>query len=67
MRYFLDIFLPPVAMLTCGRIFSAAVRLVLMLTLVGWLPAAIWAGFVVTNHHAEKRQEKLQRPMHRGV
>ena len=39
MRYFLAILLPPVAMLTGARIFSAAVCLVPMLTLVGWLSA----------------------------
>jgi uncharacterized membrane protein YqaE (UPF0057 family) len=59
MRILLAIILPPVAMLLCGKVFQAVLCLLLMITVIGWIPAAIWAVFVVQNHNADVRNKKL--------
>lgn len=59
MRYLLAIFLPPVAMLTVGKPFQAALCLILMFTLIGWPIAAIWAILVVNSSFADTRNKKL--------
>ncbi len=37
------ILLPWLALMLRGRIFQGIICLVLQITLIGWLPAAIWA------------------------
>ena len=59
MRYLLAIVFPPLAMLFCGKIFQAILALILQITLIGWLPASIWALFVVNSHLADVRNKKL--------
>ena len=59
MMFLLAILLPPVAMLMVGRPMEAVICLILQLTVFGWLPAAIWACFMVNSHQSEKRLEKL--------
>ena len=63
MRYFWSVLLPPVAMLLSGKVFQAVLCLLLMLTLVGWIPAAIWAWGVSSNYYADRRQGKLIKAM----
>ena len=66
MLYVLAIVLPPLAIFMAGKPFQAIVSLILMLTLIGWAPAAIWAVFVVANHYADKRTERLVRELKQG-
>jgi uncharacterized membrane protein YqaE (UPF0057 family) len=70
MRYLLAILLPPVALLFCGKVFQALLALILQLTLIGWIPASIWALFVVNSHLADVRNKQLisaiERTSHRG-
>ena len=61
MRVLLAILLPPVGMLLCRKIFQAILCLLLMITIIGWIPAAIWAVVVVQNHNADVRNKKLIR------
>lgn len=58
MLYLLAILLPPVAILFTGRLFQALLSLILMLTILGWIPAAIWAILVVNEHKANQRAER---------
>ena len=44
MRYLLAILLPPVAMLTVGKLFQALLCLILMVTVIGWPVAALWGS-----------------------
>jgi uncharacterized membrane protein YqaE (UPF0057 family) len=55
--YLLAILLPPVAVLLAGKPFQAVINLVL--TLLLWVPGMIHAIFVVHNHYADKRTERL--------
>ncbi|MCM3208479.1 YqaE/Pmp3 family membrane protein [Paenibacillus illinoisensis] len=56
MRYLLC-FIPPVAVLLCGKPFQAVIALLLMLA--GYAPGVIYAFFVVNNYKADQRNKKL--------
>ena len=47
MRLLLAIFLPFVAFFTIGRPIAGVICLILQVTLIGWLPAAIWAVYAL--------------------
>ncbi|WP_281637995.1 YqaE/Pmp3 family membrane protein [Flavobacterium marginilacus] len=53
------IFFPFLSFLFRGRILTCIVCLILQLTLIGWIPAAIWAVISLQNSRADKRNEKL--------
>ncbi|HVA84737.1 MAG TPA: YqaE/Pmp3 family membrane protein [Candidatus Saccharimonadales bacterium] len=59
MRYLLAILLPPVAMLTVGKPFQAILCLILMVTLIAWPLAAIWAVLVVHSSFADSRNRRI--------
>ena len=59
MRYLLAIVLPPMAMFTVGKPFQAILCLLLMVTVIGWPLASIWAVFVVNSAFADTRVRKL--------
>lgn len=48
------IFLPWLSFLLRGKIISGIVCLILQITVIGWLPAAIWA--VVSRSNAQNRK-----------
>ena len=55
----LAIFIPWVVMLIYGNIGAAAITLILQVTVIGWIPAAIWAWRTVhgTVHQSSKEFE----------
>lgn len=57
------ILLPCVSFLLRGKILSFVVCLILQLTLIGWLPAAIWAVVDLQNKRAERRTNRIVRSM----
>jgi len=57
MRYFLCILLPPIAVLTTGKI--GAFILSLILTLLGWIPGMIYAILITNKFYAERRHKEL--------
>lgn len=59
MLYLVALILPPLAMLMSGKPFQAVVALILQVTLLGWIPATIWALFVVHNHYADVRTQRI--------
>jgi uncharacterized membrane protein YqaE (UPF0057 family) len=65
MLYLVAIVIPPLAVLLCGKPFQALINL-LIWPLTIHLGAVIHALFVVNNHYADKRQERLVREMSRG-
>lgn len=63
MRLLLAIFLPFVVFFTIGRPISGIICLILQITLIGWLPAAIWAVYALNQYKTDKKIEKaLRRP-----
>ncbi|MFC3159128.1 Proteolipid membrane potential modulator [Chryseobacterium arachidis] len=59
----LAIILPFLSFIVRGKILTGILCLILQITLIGWIPAAIWAALSLNNERAEKRNEKLIRAM----
>jgi hypothetical protein len=55
----LAILLPWLSFIFRGKIFSGIICLILQVTLIGWIPAAVWAVVSLQNSRAERRNEKL--------
>ena len=54
MSYILALFLPWLAVMLKGRIFTGIVLLILQLTVIGWLPATVVAFFVISDAHKKR-------------
>ncbi len=54
MSYILALFLPWLAVMLKGRIFTGIVLLILQLTVIGWLPATVVAFFVISDEHKKR-------------
>ena len=65
MLYLVAVILPPLAVLLAGKPFQAILNLVLLFVTL-YVGALIHALFVVHNHYADKRQERLYRDLSRG-
>lgn len=61
MRYLLAILLPPLAVLLCGKPIQFVLNLIL--TLLFWIPGSVHALFVVHNHLADQRADRIIRSM----
>jgi uncharacterized membrane protein YqaE (UPF0057 family) len=59
MIYLVAIVLPWLALLVRGRVFQGILCLILQITVLGWIPAAVWAVLVVNNDNAERRHRQL--------
>lgn len=66
MRYLIAILLPPLGMLSVGKVLEAVICLILMLTLVGHPIAAIWAVLVVHGSLADGRVRRIERATRRS-
>jgi len=63
MMILLAILLPWLALLLRGRIFQAILCLILQFTVLGWIPAAVWAVLVVNNDNADRRHREMMRTL----
>ncbi|MGE0417531.1 MAG: YqaE/Pmp3 family membrane protein [Acetobacteraceae bacterium] len=63
MRLLIAIFLPFLAFFTIGRPFAGLLCLILQITLIGWIPAAIWAAYAVSQFHTD---QKIRRAFFEG-
>ena len=59
MRYLLALFFPWVVFFTMGKIGQGIICLILQCTLIGWLPATIWAFVSIGGYHADKRTDRI--------
>jgi uncharacterized membrane protein YqaE (UPF0057 family) len=59
MMIVIAVLLPWLALMLRGRIFQGILCLLLQITLIGWLPAAVWALMVVNNDNQERRHREL--------
>lgn len=57
MRLFIALFLPWLAFFTIGRPIAGIVCLVLQITLLGWIPAAIWAVYALGQYKTDRKIE----------
>ncbi|HYG36972.1 MAG TPA: YqaE/Pmp3 family membrane protein [Cytophagales bacterium] len=60
------VLLPWLSFLLRGKIFHFIICLVLQLTLIGWLPAAIWAVISYREGQAERRHREMIRAVKAG-
>ena len=62
MRLLIALLLPWLTFFTIGRPVAGIVCLILQITLIGWLPAALWAVYALGQYKTDKQIEKaLQR------
>ncbi|KAB2931884.1 MAG: YqaE/Pmp3 family membrane protein [Rhodocyclaceae bacterium] len=59
MRLLLAIFLPWLLFFTIGRPIAGIVCLVFQITLIGWIPAALWAVYSLGQYRTDKKIEKV--------
>jgi uncharacterized membrane protein YqaE (UPF0057 family) len=57
------ILLPWLSFFLRGRIITGIICVVLQITLIGWIPAAIWAVISLQNARADRRNARLIRAM----
>jgi uncharacterized membrane protein YqaE (UPF0057 family) len=62
----LAILVPFLSFFFRGKIISAIVCLILQITLIGWLPAAMWAVMSLNNARADRRNDKLIRAIRKN-
>ncbi|KIA87916.1 YqaE/Pmp3 family membrane protein [Kaistella jeonii] len=55
----LAILLPFLSFIFRGKILTGIICFLLQITILGWIPAAIWAALSLSNSRAEKRNNKL--------
>lgn len=57
MRLIIALFLPWLTFFTIGRPFAGLFCLILQITIIGWLPATIWAVFALSQYKTDKKIE----------
>jgi len=62
MRLLIALIFPWFAFFTIGRPIAGILCLILQITLIGWLPAAIWAAYAVSQFHTD---QKIRRALER--
>ena len=58
MRLLIALLLPWRTCFTSGRPFAGIICLILQITLIGWLPATIWAVYALSQYKTDKKIEK---------
>lgn len=58
MRLLIALILPWLTFFTIGRPIAGIICLILQLTVIGWLPAAIWAVYSLSQYKQEKRLQE---------
>jgi len=58
MRLLIALILPWLTFFTIGRPISGIICLILQITLIGWLPAALWAVYSLSQYNTDKKIAK---------
>lgn len=58
MRLILAIFLPWLQFFTIGRPIAGIICLLLQISLIGWIPAAIWSVYALSQYKTDKKIER---------
>ena len=61
MRLFIAILLPWLTFFTIGRPIAGIICLLLQITLIGWLPATIWAVYALSQYKTDRKIERALR------
>jgi uncharacterized membrane protein YqaE (UPF0057 family) len=60
LRLIIAILLPFLLFFTIGRPIAGIVCLILQITVIGWIPAAIWAVYTLSQYNTDKKIEAAQ-------
>ncbi len=55
MRLLIAIVLPWLLFFTIGRPLAGVICLILQITVIGWIPAAIWAAYSLSQYNTDKK------------
>jgi len=58
MRLLIALLLPWLLFFTIGRPIAGIVCLILQITVIGWVPAALWAVYALSQFQTERRIER---------
>jgi uncharacterized membrane protein YqaE (UPF0057 family) len=58
MRLIIALILPWLTFFTIGRPLSGIVCLILQITVIGWLPATIWAVYALSQYKTDQKIER---------
>ncbi|MCR9212538.1 MAG: YqaE/Pmp3 family membrane protein [Proteobacteria bacterium] len=60
MRLILALLIPFFVFFTIGKPIQGIICLLLQLTLIGWVPAAIWAVYALSQYNTDKKIAEAQ-------
>lgn len=58
MRLLIALIVPWLTFFTIGRPFSGIICLFLQITLIGWIPASIWAVYTLSQYKTDRKIKK---------
>lgn len=61
MRLLIALFLPWLTFFTIGRPIAGLVCFFLQITLIGWIPATIWAVYALSQYKTDRKIERALR------
>lgn len=61
MRLLLAIFLPWLSFFFIGRPFAGLICLILQITILGWIPAALWAIYALSQFTTDQKIDRMER------
>ena len=61
MRLLIALIFPWLLFFTIGRPFAGIICLVLQITVLGWIPAAIWAVYALSQYKTEQKIKRAIR------
>ncbi len=59
MIYAVAILLPWLALILRGKVFQGILCVILQITVIGWIPATIWAIVVINNDNQDRRHREM--------
>jgi len=59
MRYVIAFFFPWLSLFLQGKILSGLACLILQITIIGWIPAVIWAFSSLNRMYADRRTQTI--------
>ncbi len=60
MRLIIALLLPWLLFFTVGRPIAGVICLILQITLIGWVPAAIWAVYSLSQFNTDKKLDEFK-------
>jgi len=54
-RLLIALLLPWLLFFTIGKPIQGIICLILQITLIGWIPAAIWAAYTLSQYNTDKK------------